>query len=54
MRDVSLYSVLLAAVVLFIILPIFFSRVLGWRGRKAQYGLVIIAALYWICIWYAD
>jgi len=49
-----LYSTLLAVLILFIILPIFFSRVLGWQGRKAQYGLVIIAALYWLYIWYAD
>jgi len=53
MKDVYLYNALLAAVILFIILPIFFSRVLSWQGRKAQYGLLIIAALYWIYIWYA-
>jgi hypothetical protein len=52
--DEGLYSVLLTAFILFIIIPIIFSRLLGWRGEKAQFGLVIIAALYWIYIWYAD
>jgi hypothetical protein len=44
---------LIAAAVLFIIIPIIFSRLLGWRGEKAQFGLVIIAAIYWIYSWYA-
>ena len=44
---------LIVAFVFFIIIPIIFSRLLGWRGKKAQFGLIIIAALYWIYSWYA-
>lgn len=49
-----MYDTLVAAVIFFVVIPVVFSRVFGWRGKKAQFGLVVIAALYWIYIWYAD
>lgn len=49
-----MFDMLVAAIIIFIVIPIILNKTLGWRGKKAQYGLVVIAALYWIYIWYAD
>jgi hypothetical protein len=47
-----MFNAIIASLILFVIIPIIF-RLLGWQGKKAQFGLVVIAALYWIYIWYA-
>jgi len=49
-----LYSTIIGAVIFFLIVPLIFSRLFGWRGAKAQMGLIIIAGLYWLYNWYAD
>lgn len=49
-----MYSIVIGAVIFFFILPLVFSRLFGWRGTKAQMGLVIIAGLYWLYNWYIE
>lgn len=53
-RRKGLYSAIIGAVIFFLILPLIFSRLFGWRGGKAQIGLIIIAGLYWLYNWYVD
>ncbi|MCL6634584.1 MAG: hypothetical protein K6T29_02290 [Peptococcaceae bacterium] len=47
-------STIMGALIFFIVLPLVFSRIFGWRGTKAQIGLVVIAGLYWFFSWYLD
>lgn len=50
----KLSSTIMGALIFFIVLPLVFSRIFGWRGTKAQIGLVVIAGLYWFFSWYLD
>ena len=49
-----MYSTIIGAIIFFIIPPVIFSRVFGWRGTKAYIGLIILGGLYLLYSLYSE